>query len=159
QCGCARAMTRRCARRRAQGGAPAAARSHTMTIVIAGLDPAIHPLRKKDFAKKMDARGKPAHDHWTRTSFESNPSTRSKKPGAGALLELAPGLGAEAHGIDHGAIALRLDHLAAVGFGDQAAEREPAGGDRGIARNGRAAGALEHGEEGAFGGQRRRGLV
>jgi hypothetical protein len=31
--------------------------------VIAGLDPAIHPLRKKnEFAKKMDTRVKPAHD-------------------------------------------------------------------------------------------------
>jgi hypothetical protein len=29
--------------------------------VIAGLDPAIHPLRKSP-AKKMDARVKPAHD-------------------------------------------------------------------------------------------------
>jgi hypothetical protein len=31
-------------------------------VVIAGLDPAIHPFRKKVLAKKMDARVKPAHD-------------------------------------------------------------------------------------------------
>jgi hypothetical protein len=30
-------------------------------LVIAGLDPAIHPLRKS-LAKMMDARVKPAHD-------------------------------------------------------------------------------------------------
>ncbi|TMJ65430.1 MAG: ABC transporter [Alphaproteobacteria bacterium] len=29
---------------------------------MAGLDPAIHPLRKNLLAKKMDARVKPAHD-------------------------------------------------------------------------------------------------
>jgi hypothetical protein len=29
---------------------------------LAGLDPAIHPFRKTIFAKKMDARVKPAHD-------------------------------------------------------------------------------------------------
>jgi hypothetical protein len=34
--------------------------SHT-SIVIAGLDPAIHPLRKT-LAKKMDTRVKPAYD-------------------------------------------------------------------------------------------------
>jgi len=31
-------------------------------VVIAGLDPAIHPSLQKTFAKKMDARVKPAHD-------------------------------------------------------------------------------------------------
>jgi len=31
-------------------------------VVIAGLDPAIHPSLQKLFAKKMDARIKPAHD-------------------------------------------------------------------------------------------------
>jgi hypothetical protein len=30
--------------------------------VIAGLDPAIHPLHQKSFPKTMDARVKPAHD-------------------------------------------------------------------------------------------------
>jgi hypothetical protein len=29
---------------------------------MAGLDPAIHPLRKNALAKMMDARVKPAHD-------------------------------------------------------------------------------------------------
>jgi hypothetical protein len=32
------------------------------SVVIAGLDPAIHPSLKKLLAKKMDARVKPAHD-------------------------------------------------------------------------------------------------
>jgi hypothetical protein len=31
-------------------------------VVIAGLDPAIHRLRKNFFAKEMDARVEPAHD-------------------------------------------------------------------------------------------------
>jgi hypothetical protein len=31
-------------------------------LVIAGLDPAIHPLRENCYSKKMDARVKPAHD-------------------------------------------------------------------------------------------------
>jgi hypothetical protein len=31
-------------------------------VVIAGLDPAIHPSLQKLLAKKMDARVKPAHD-------------------------------------------------------------------------------------------------
>jgi hypothetical protein len=31
-------------------------------LVIAGLDPAIHPLIKNSLARKMDARVKPAHD-------------------------------------------------------------------------------------------------
>jgi hypothetical protein len=31
-------------------------------FVVAGLDPATHRLRKNHFAKRMDARVKPAHD-------------------------------------------------------------------------------------------------
>jgi hypothetical protein len=33
-----------------------------LSPVIAGLDPAIHRLLKNPFAKRMDARVKPAHD-------------------------------------------------------------------------------------------------
>jgi hypothetical protein len=35
---------------------------HAIKVVIAGLDPAIHPLRKNFFGKKKDARVKPGHD-------------------------------------------------------------------------------------------------
>ena len=37
-------------------------RSAAGAAVIAGLDPAIHPLRKKALTKKMDPRVKPAGD-------------------------------------------------------------------------------------------------
>jgi hypothetical protein len=33
-----------------------------IAVVIAGLDPAIHPVRKKDLTKRMDPRVKPAGD-------------------------------------------------------------------------------------------------
>jgi hypothetical protein len=33
-----------------------------IAVVIAGLDPAIHPVRKKVLTKKMDPRVKPAGD-------------------------------------------------------------------------------------------------
>jgi hypothetical protein len=33
-----------------------------LSVVIAGLDPAIHPLRKKRLTKMMDPRVKPAGD-------------------------------------------------------------------------------------------------
>jgi hypothetical protein len=33
-----------------------------LKVVIAGLDPAIHPSSQKVSSKKMDARVKPAHD-------------------------------------------------------------------------------------------------
>jgi hypothetical protein len=33
-------------------------------LVIAGLDPAIHPLREELLPRKMDARVKPGHDGW-----------------------------------------------------------------------------------------------
>jgi hypothetical protein len=36
----------------------------TPSVVIAGLDPAIHLLRKKVLAKKMDPRVKPAGDEY-----------------------------------------------------------------------------------------------
>jgi hypothetical protein len=34
----------------------------TIAVVIAGLDPAIHPVRKKVLTKKIDPRVKPAGD-------------------------------------------------------------------------------------------------
>jgi len=36
--------------------------SYRLFPVIAGLDPAIHSLRKKPCSKKVDARVEPAHD-------------------------------------------------------------------------------------------------
>src|SRR5262245_18798919 len=83
-----------------------------------------------------------------------SPSHRREEIGAGALLELAAGLGAETNGIGGGALTLRLVNVAAVGLGDQAAKAQPPGGDGGMARDRRAAGALEHREEGALGRQR-----
>src|SRR5262249_26451979 len=84
-------------------------------------------------------------------------SHRREEIGAGGEFELARGLGAEARGSGSGAVALRLQHFAAVGFCDQAAEREAARGDGGVPRDRRAAGAFEHGKKGALGAQRRRG--
>jgi hypothetical protein len=44
-------------------------RGASVSAVIAGLDPAIHPFRKKNFdAKKMDPRVKPAGDAAGRAS-------------------------------------------------------------------------------------------
>jgi hypothetical protein len=44
-------------------------RGAPVSAVIAGLDPAIHPFRKKNFdAKKMDPRVKPAGDAAGRAS-------------------------------------------------------------------------------------------
>jgi hypothetical protein len=37
-------------------------REALIKVVIAGLDPAIHPSLQEFLAKKMDARVKPAHD-------------------------------------------------------------------------------------------------
>src|SRR2546428_11999830 len=54
----------------------------------------------------------------------SNASHRREEIGACALLELAAGLGTETNRSDGGTMALRLQHLAAVGLGDQAAKRE-----------------------------------
>src|SRR4051812_45060727 len=49
--------------------APSAVAGGDYDSVIAGLDPAIHPLRKNFFRSMMDARVKPAHDgEWIASS-------------------------------------------------------------------------------------------
>jgi len=53
---------------------PAAARRSAAVPVIAGLDPAIHPLRKHSFAL-MDAWGEPGHDGKT---LQLNQNRRSR---------------------------------------------------------------------------------
>jgi hypothetical protein len=54
-------------------GVPTAVPGHVESIVIAGLDPAIHPFRKK-----MDARVKPAHDGGERRFNSSGPRCSSR---------------------------------------------------------------------------------
>src|SRR5262249_45058708 len=115
-------------------------------------------LRKNFFGKKMDARIKSAHDGVARFESDTIASHRCEEIGAGALLELARSLGAEANGIGDGALPPRLVDVAAVGLGDQAAKAQPPGGDGGVARDRRATGALEHREEGALGRERGRGV-
>src|SRR5262249_3653504 len=87
-----------------------------------------------------------------------SPSHRREEISAGALLELTRGLGAETNGIADGALTLRLQHVAAVGLGDQAVKAQSPGGDGGMTRDRRATRALEHREEGALGRERGRGV-
>src|SRR6516162_11763716 len=93
-----------------------------------------------------------------RVTSKRTPSHRCEEIGARALLELAAGLGAETHGIGGGALPLRLEHAAAVGLGDQAAKAQSPGGDDGVTRDRRAAGAFEHREEGTLGRERGRSV-
>jgi hypothetical protein len=48
------------------------------SVVIAGLDPAIHHQRKKRFSKVMDARVKPGHDSGGTDAISFKPA-----PGSG----------------------------------------------------------------------------
>src|SRR5205814_894294 len=57
-------------------------------------------------------------------------SRQGEEFGAAALLELAAGVGAERGSIGDDAFAPGLESLAAVGFGDQAAEADAARRDR-----------------------------
>src|SRR5262249_59573513 len=78
-----------------------------------------------------------------RESVDHSPrSHRREEVGAGALLELAPGLGAETHGIGGSALPLRLVNAAAVGLGDKAVKAQSPGSDDGMARDRRGAGGL-----------------
>jgi hypothetical protein len=59
-------------------------------VVIAGLDPAIHPLRKT-LAKVMDARVKPAHDDLGMTAAGDGPVwTDSWLDSSPLLIRLRP---------------------------------------------------------------------
>jgi len=49
-----------------------------LAVVIAGLDPAIHPSLQKTFAKKMDARVKPAHDAFDDLLNSARPLSRGR---------------------------------------------------------------------------------
>src|SRR6516165_1328518 len=72
-----------------------------------------------------------------------------------AALQFEPGIGTEPRGVGDGTVARRLVGFAAVGPQDHPAERDLAGGNARMACNGRAAGAVEHREEGALGADRR----
>jgi hypothetical protein len=49
-----------------------------LTVVIAGLDPAIHPSSLRLLAKGMDARVKPAHDAFNKLSNSARPLSRGR---------------------------------------------------------------------------------
>jgi hypothetical protein len=55
-----------------------------MQVVIAGLDPAIHPSSQKALTKKMDARVKPAHDSlcygWQKSAARLAPEFQGRTP-------------------------------------------------------------------------------
>jgi hypothetical protein len=60
----------------------------TNTAPLPGFDPAIHPLRKSVFAKRMDARVKPAHDGWHYVMRRTQRSAELLR--SGALLSRIP---------------------------------------------------------------------
>src|SRR5262249_9813021 len=93
-----------------------------------------------------------------RLESELMTSHRREEISAGAVLELARGLGTETNGIGDGTLTLRLQPVAAVGLGGHAATAQSAGGAGGMRRDRRATGALEHREEGALGRKRGRGV-
>ena len=82
----------------------------------------------------------------------------SEEIGARARSELASGIGAKRGRFGLGALARGREGLAAVGLHDQAAEIQPAGRDRGMARDRGLARAVEHLEECALGRKRGCGL-
>src|SRR5712691_7903403 len=89
----------------------------------------------------------PACDRCLRPSA----SCRCEKICAGAALELATGVGAERGGVARRAVPRGLEGFAAVGFGDQAMEVEPAATKRRMTSDRRAAGTIEHRQEGTLG--------
>jgi hypothetical protein len=59
-----------------------------LAVVIAGLDPAIHPVRKKVLAKRMDPRVKPAGDG--RLAWRQTPPLIQLAPSALATIRRRP---------------------------------------------------------------------